>query len=185
WDRNGTSDAGVRRASEWVLHAIHACAPTEPKIAIERGPEPWLEVVAQVPFEGPNWVLRLRPGTCIVDVARPEISIRGEEPHSKVPIEHPFAPPAFGIAKLRFKRPPVGTPIDQLDRVVLAGWGDHLETGAQQDFLLPFHELLRRHGRTALKIDGEAKGRIQETRTVQVLLRAECCSTKSSHAVRQ
>ena len=68
--------------------------------------------------------------------------IRGEEPHSGVSIEHPFAP-ALGIAELRFEGPAIGPPVNQLGGIVLAGRSYHLEPDAEQDLLMPFHELLR------------------------------------------
>jgi hypothetical protein len=86
------SDAGVRLLGERILHTVHSRFPTEAEIAVERDPEPRLEIVAQMAFKGPNWTLRLGPGALKVDIARPEVGIGGEEPHSEVPIEHPFAP---------------------------------------------------------------------------------------------
>ena len=72
-----------------------------------------------------DWVLV----PAIVDVARPEVGIGGEEPHSKVSIEYPVAP-ALGIAKFRFETPAVRAPVNQLRRIVLTGWSRHLETGS-------------------------------------------------------
>src|SRR5271157_608884 len=185
WHRDCAPDAGVRLIGDRVLYTVHTCCPAEPEIAIERGPQPLLlEVVAQVPFEGPNWALRLVSGARKEGVVRKELGIGSEEPHSEVPIEYPFAP-ALGIAKFWFEGPAVGAPVDQFHRVVLAGWSHHLETGAQQDLLLPFHELLRWHGRASLQVYGDAKDRIQKTGTVKVLLRAHYCPLEVSKCVRQ
>jgi hypothetical protein len=111
-DRDCCSDAGVRLFGERILHTVHSCFPPEPEIAVDRGPEPRFEIVAQVPFNGPNWALRLGPGALKVDIARPEFGIRGEESHSEVPIEYPFALPALGITKFWFEGPTVGAPVD-------------------------------------------------------------------------
>src|SRR5271157_143771 len=106
-DRDCAPDAGVRQICDRVLHTVHACCPAEPEIAIERGPQTGglLKVIAQVPFQGPNWALRLVSGARKEDVARKELGIRGEEPHSKIPIEYPPAPPALRVAKFWFEGP--------------------------------------------------------------------------------
>src|SRR5271157_1655722 len=185
WHRDCAPYAGVRLIGDRVLYTVHTCCPAEPEIAIERGPQPLLlEVVAQVPFEGPNWALRLVSGARKEGVARKEFGIRGEEPHSEVPIEYPFAP-TLGIAKFWFEGPAVSAPVDQLRRVVLAGWSHDLETGAQQELLLPFHELLHRHGRAAFQVYGDAKDRIEETGTVSLLLCVFYCPLEVTKCVRQ
>ena len=94
-DGDGASDAGVRLTGKRTWYAVHTRTTTEPEIAVDRCPEPWLEIVAQVSFKRTNWVLRLGSGAGKVDVARPEIVISGEEPHSEVSIEDPFARPAL------------------------------------------------------------------------------------------
>src|SRR5271157_2586808 len=185
WHLDCAPYAGVRLIGDRVLYTVHTCCPAEPEIAIERGPQPLLlEVVAQVPFEGPNWALRLVSGARKEGVARKEFGIRGEEPHSEVPIEYPFAP-TLGIAKFWFEGPAVSAPVDQLRRVVLAGWSHDLETGAQQELLLPFHELLHRHGRAAFQVYGDAKDRIEETGTVSLLLCVFYCPLEVTKCVRQ
>src|SRR5271157_1762 len=186
WHRDCAPDAGVRLIGDRVLYTVHTCCPAEPEIAIERGPQPLLlEVVAQVPFEGPNWALRLVSGARKEGVVRKELGIGSEEPHSEVPIEYPFARPALGIAKFWFEGPAVGAPVDHFGGIVLAGRSHHLETGAQQDLLLPFHKLLRRHCRAAFQVYGDAKDRIQKTGTVKVALRAHYCPLKVTKCVRQ
>src|SRR5271157_1826616 len=131
-DRDCAPDAGVRQICDRVLHTVHACCPAEPEIAIERGPQTGglLKVIAQVPFQSPNWLLRLRIGARKEGVVRKELGIRGVEPHSEIPIEYPFARPALRIAKFWFEAPAVVAPIDELRRVVLAGRGLHLKTDA-------------------------------------------------------
>src|SRR5271157_3540716 len=185
WHRDCASQPGVHQTGEGILHTVHTRCTAEPKIAIERSPEPRLEIVAQVPFQSPNWLLRLRPGARKEDVARKELGIRGEEPHSEVPVEYPMAAPALGVAKFWFEGPAVSAPVDQLRRVVMTGRSDHLETGAQQELLLPFHELLRWHGRAAFQVYGDAKDRIEETGTVKVVLRAGYCPLEVAKCVRQ
>ena len=161
-----------------------ACFSTEPKITVKRGPEARLEAVAQVPFKGSNWVLRLGPGACIVDIARPKVGVRGEEPHSKVSIQYPVAP-ALGIAKFRLEPPSVSAPIDQLRRIVLAGRSHDLEAGSQQDLLLPLYELLGRHGRAALQVYGEAVDRIQQAGSVKLVFRTQYGALKIPNSVWQ
>src|SRR5271157_186380 len=104
-DRDCAPDAGARQICEWVLHTVHTRCPAEPEIAIERGPQTGglLKVIAQVPFQGPNWLLRLRIGARKEGVVRKEFGIGSEEPHSKIPIEYPSARPALRVAKLWFE----------------------------------------------------------------------------------
>src|SRR5271157_4084211 len=184
-DRDGAPDAGARQICERVLYTVHTCCPAEPEIAVERSPHPRLEVVAQVPFKGPNWALRLVSGARKEGIARKELGVRGEEPHPEVPIEYPFAPPALGIAKFWFEGPAVGAPVDQFGGIVLAGRSQHLETGAQQELLPPFQELLRRHCRAAFQVYGDAKDRIEETGTVSLLLCVFYCPLEVTKCVRQ
>src|SRR5277367_3437650 len=184
-DRDGASDARARLTGKWILHAVQTRLSAEPVIAIKRCPEPRFEVVAQVPLKRTNRILRLGMGARSVHVARKEIGIRGKEPHSRVSVENPIAAPALGIAKFGLEGPAVGTPVDQLRRIVLAGRSYYLETGAQQDFLPPFYEFPRRQGGAALKVDGDTIDRIQQAGTVKVLSRAGYGSLEVSYSVRQ
>src|SRR5271157_6016552 len=185
-NREGAADAGVHLTGGGILYTVLTCCPAEPEITVERRPHTGLcKVIAQVPFQGPNWLLRLRIGARKEGVVRKEFGIGSEEPHSEVPIEYPFAPPALGIAKFWFEGPAVGAPVDQFGGIVLAGRSHHLETGAQQELLLPFHELLHRHCRAALQVYGDAIDRIEKTGTVKVVLRAHYCPLKVTKCVRQ
>src|SRR6266498_1866297 len=78
-DRDSASDTRVSLLGERVLYAVDAGFPAEPEIAVERGPEERFEVVAQMPFNGPNGTLLLRTR------ARKKGAIPGIEPHSCVP----------------------------------------------------------------------------------------------------
>jgi hypothetical protein len=109
---------------------------------------------------------------------RPEVVVRSEEPHSHVPVEHPFGP-ALRISKLRFEASAIGAPVDQLGGIVLSGRGSHLETGAQQHLLVPFHEFLYRHCWATLEVYREAINRVQKTGTVKVLLGTQRSSLKA------
>jgi hypothetical protein len=117
-------------------------------------------------------------------VMRKELVVGGEEPHPHISVEHPIAP-SLGVAKFWFKGPAVGAPVDQFGGMVLAGRSHHPEAGAQQDLLLPFHELLQRHRRATLKVYGQAIDRIQKPGTVKMRLRADYCALEVSCCVRQ
>jgi hypothetical protein len=45
-DCNSGSNSGVPLLSKGIRHSVHTCFSAEPKIAVERNPEAWLEVVA-------------------------------------------------------------------------------------------------------------------------------------------
>src|ERR1022692_3897394 len=83
------------------------------------------------------------------------------------------------------ERPSVPAPVDQFGGIVLASRCHHLQTGAEQDFLLPFHELLHRHRRAAFEVYGEAKDRIREAGSVKMLLVRSQYSLKVSYCVWQ
>src|SRR5882762_6294909 len=156
-NRDCDADTGALLKTVPGLHAVQSCTPTEPEIAVERGPKPGLHIVTQVSFEGTHGALRLGPGAGKERVAGKVVAISGEEPHAHVRIQHPIAP-AFGIAKFRPEGPVVGAPVDEFRRVVLARRGNHLETHAQQYLLSPFPEILHRNCRTALDIHSYSKG---------------------------
>src|SRR5579863_941419 len=137
-----------------------------------------------MPFKGADGCLRLRPGAWVEAVVRPEIVVRGEQPHSHVPVEHPFGP-ALRISKLWLEAPTIRAPVDQLGGIVLSGRCGHLETGAQQHFLVPFQELLHRHRWPTLKVNREPISRIQKTGTVKVLLGTQRSSLKAPQRVGQ
>jgi len=57
----GTPEARVLLSGERVFDTSHARSPSNPEIAVQRDPDPRLEVVAQVSFKGSHRLLRLRP----------------------------------------------------------------------------------------------------------------------------
>ena len=128
-DRTGASETRVLPFGKGIFYAVQARASADPEIAVKRDPVSRLEVVTQVPFEGSHGILRLRPRPRIVGIPRKEIVIRGEEPHSGVAIDNPFAP-ALGIAEFRLEGAAVGAPINQLCWIVLASRSNHFQTDA-------------------------------------------------------
>ena len=60
-----------QRWGNWVADGYSECGSSPPiKISL------LAKVIAQVPFNGANWLLRLRPGTGVVDVVRPPPDLR-------------------------------------------------------------------------------------------------------------
>jgi hypothetical protein len=96
---------------------------------------------------------------------------------TSIAIENPI-PPAARIAQFGFERPAIDAPVDEVSRVVLAGWSDHGQAGAEKSLLFPLHEL-------ALEVDREPQRKVQETGAIDLALGAEHAALEGSHAVRQ
>ena len=84
------SRSGSRhRTSRTLRGAVHARPSSVPEVAVERDPEPRLQVVAEVGLEGPDRLLGLGLGPWDVRVAREELGIPRVQPHRRVSVEHP------------------------------------------------------------------------------------------------
>ena len=62
-DRGGSANPRIPLKSAGVLYAIYARGAPKPIIAIERGPESGLKIVAEMSLERANGALRLSVGT--------------------------------------------------------------------------------------------------------------------------
>lgn len=79
-NRTSASEAGTLLFCERVFDIGNARLSAIPEITVKRYPEPRLKIVTQVPFEGSNWIFRLRFRSRIVRFAR------SKEPRSGVSI---------------------------------------------------------------------------------------------------
>src|SRR5271156_4326490 len=94
--------------------------------------------------------------------------VRRIEPRSAVRIEYPIAPTS-GIAKFRFEGPPVGPPIHQLCRIILARRSQHLQADAHQRLFPPLHILLHWHRWSALEIYRYSRSKIHKARAIEIV----------------
>src|SRR6185369_16017990 len=156
----GPPNAGVFLQSRWIFYPVQAGAPAAPEIAVEGYPEPWLDVVAEVPFEGKYGILPLNVNSRRKLVPGKELVIFRVEPQPRVGIEDPMSPTARKT-NLGLEPPTVGTIVDELCRIVLAGWSNHTDTDSDQDLLFPTAKVDCVHCRTTEQVDGKAVGRIE------------------------
>jgi hypothetical protein len=59
-NRSSETYARIPLHRAWVWYTIHAGDATEPIIAIQRDPQPRLEIITEMALEGTNGTLRLR-----------------------------------------------------------------------------------------------------------------------------
>src|ERR1700741_1697792 len=183
FQRNGErpSYARTRLSSDGIGNAAQAGGAAEPEISIQRSPTVQLvEVITQVALQRGDRTLGLRLGigNGVKSV------VRRVEPDTSIAIENPM-PPAARIAQSGFEPPAIDAPVDEVSRVVLAGWSDHGQADAEKSLLFPLHELGHSHCWPALEVDREAHRKVQETRAIDLALGAEHGALEGSHAVRQ
>src|SRR5262245_51707838 len=109
--RGGTAQTGIAFMSERIFYAIEAGFAAKPVVPVKRNPETRLEVVTQMAFQRSNWVLQLSVSSGRKTITRKKIMIGSKKPDTAITVDHPLSP-ALGIPQLRFKGPPVRSPID-------------------------------------------------------------------------
>ena len=102
---------------------------------------------------------------------------RSEEPHSHVPVEHPFGP-ALRISKLRFEAPAIGAPVDQLGGIVLSG-AVTLRLAPSKIFWCHFINFCTGIAGPTLRFTEKRVNRVQKTGRVKVLLGTQRSSLKA------
>lgn len=125
-DRQRHSNSGVVLQRLEILNTIETSSTANPEIAVQRCPQPLLEVITKVTLERCNWSLRLRISADKESIARKIVRVPSEQPNSAVPVQQPIAPTAR-VAKFWFESPPIDTEIDQLCWIVLTSWRNHAE----------------------------------------------------------
>src|SRR4051794_33774054 len=84
-----------------------------------------------------------------------------------------------------FERPPVNAPIHEFLSIVLPGWCNDLQAGAEKALLLPLGESLCRHCRSVSQVDRQPGGEIQQPRSINGLVFLGYLALKRSDTVWQ
>src|SRR5262245_8556549 len=135
-NRGGGPNTRIPLTCRFVYCAIHGCASTKPEIGVKRDPQPGLEIVAEVSFEGTRYALRLSVRTRGELIMRKELVVCSKKPDSSVSIKNPMAPTS-GIAKLWLESPAIGSIVDEFGRIVLPRRGNQFYTDSDDSLLPP------------------------------------------------
>ena len=154
-DGIGQRAAPARIALQVVAdHAVHRRAAAGVVGAVQRRPQPGVEVVDRMPL---HRVQRILPAHAVAG----ELIVVSVEGDPRGGLECPGAE-RLGHAQFRLERPAVGADVDQSVGVVLPGGCRHEQRHADDRVLLVLAKILQRQRRRAVQVDRQAHAAIGE-----------------------